>query len=128
MVFVGWVERSEAQRSFAANVGLDISLGSVMGQKLSPPDLELYQRVDEVLHYIWDSIGVSGEPMARDEYYSYLPHVFSLLKSNENPAPIEKYLFEVATDRMGLKGNNSKDSQAAKILLDRKKTISEKYS
>jgi hypothetical protein len=40
-----------------------------MGRKLSPEQNELYKRVDEVLHYVWDSIGVAGEPHARDEYY-----------------------------------------------------------
>ena len=50
-----------------------------MGQKLPPDQMELYRRVDEVLHYLWDPIGVAGAPEARDEYYSYLPHVFSLL-------------------------------------------------
>ena len=47
-----------------------------MGTKLEPHDEELYRRVDEVLHYIWDPIGVAGAPMARDEYYAYLPQIF----------------------------------------------------
>jgi hypothetical protein len=38
-------------------------------------------RVNEVLHYIWDPIGVRGEPRARDEYDSYAPEVYSLLQS-----------------------------------------------
>jgi hypothetical protein len=99
-----------------------------MGKKLSPPDEELYRRVDEVLHYIWDPIGVSGEPMARDEYDSYLPHVFSLLKANVKSEPIAEYLFEVSTGRMGLKENRAKDMEVAEILLDWKKTIYAKYS
>jgi len=94
-----------------------------MGTKLSPPDEELYRRVDEVLHYIWDPIRISGIPMARDEYYSYLPNVFSLLKANVEAEPIAKYLFEVSTDRMGLNENREKDSEVAKILLDWKETI-----
>ena len=53
-----------------------------MGKKLEPKDEELYRRVDEVLHYILDPIGVSGIPQARDEYYSYLPGVFQLVKHN----------------------------------------------
>ncbi len=32
---------------------------------------ELYQRIDEVLYYVWDPIGVSDEPCARAEYSSY---------------------------------------------------------
>ena len=99
-----------------------------MGTKLSQPDEELYRRVDEVLHYIWDPIRVSGVPMARDEYNSYLPQVYSLLKANVKPEPIAKYLFEVSTDRMGLKENREKDFEVAVILLDWKETIYAKHS
>jgi hypothetical protein len=53
-----------------------------MRTKLNPHNKELYRRVDEVLHYIWDPIGVCGIPEARDEYNSYLPQVFSMLKAN----------------------------------------------
>lgn len=49
-----------------------------MGKQLSPFERELYQRVDEVLHYVWDPIGVSDAPEARDEYFSYLPIVFGM--------------------------------------------------
>jgi hypothetical protein len=38
-----------------------------------PKDKELYRRIDEVVHYLWDPIGVSDVPEARDEYHSYLP-------------------------------------------------------
>jgi len=53
--------------------------GKKMKQKLSPVEKELYQRTDEVLHYLWNPLGVSDIPKARDEYYSYLPQVFSLI-------------------------------------------------
>ena len=46
-----------------------------MGRGISSLDEELYRRVDEVLHYLWDPIGVAGIPEARDEYYGY--HVLS---------------------------------------------------
>jgi len=44
-----------------------------MGKMLPPKENELRQRTDEVLHYLWDPIGVAGAPGARDEYWSYLP-------------------------------------------------------
>ena len=50
-----------------------------MGKKLDPQQMELYRATDEVLHYIWDPIGVSDAPNARDEYSSYLPQVFKML-------------------------------------------------
>ncbi len=65
-----------------------------MGQKLSLSELELYRRTDEVLHYLWDPIGVAGIPEARDEYHSYLPVVFSLVEKRDASA-ICAYLFHV---------------------------------
>jgi len=100
-----------------------------MGNKSSPRDVELYQRVDEVLHYMWDPIGVADMPMARDEYYSYLPTVFSLLvQDDNNDEKIAAYLVHVATDRMGLHGNKAHALQIAAILQDWKTCIDEKYS
>ena len=43
---------------------------------LSKPDLELYRRIDEILHFNWDPTGVADVPETRSEYYSYLPQVF----------------------------------------------------
>ena len=94
-----------------------------MGSKLSPKDNDLYKAVDEVLHYIWDPIGVSGTPEARDEYYGYLPMVFGLLKSNASPEIIARHLLEIATDRMGLDGDPQRDTEVASILLNWKKVI-----
>lgn len=98
-----------------------------MEKKLSPSDRELYRRTDEVLHYVWDPIGVADAPMARDEYHSYLPQVFGLLKKNANAEQIAEYLFQVATERMGLNGNKQHDMRIAELLLDWKDTILEKH-
>ena len=50
-----------------------------LGRRMTTQDKELYRRCDEVLHYLWDPIGVKGCPGARDEYDSYVPQVFSLV-------------------------------------------------
>lgn len=44
-------------------------------------DTDLLRVVDEVLHYIWDPIGVAGVPEARDEYDIYTGRIFTLLRS-----------------------------------------------
>ena len=62
---------------------------------------ELRRRVDEVLYYIWDPIGVSDQPCARAEYESYVPKVLELLTSQDEPGPIAAYLAEVISSRMG---------------------------
>ena len=37
-----------------------------MGKKLPPDQLELYKRIDEILFYKWDPIGISDGDWARD--------------------------------------------------------------
>jgi hypothetical protein len=87
-----------------------------VGEKLPPAEMELYHRVDEVLHYLWDPIGVASCPDARDEYYSYLPQVFALVKAG-NREEIERYLAEVCVDRMGLSSNPAAEKKIAAILI-----------
>lgn len=73
-----------------------------MGQKLPLDQLALYKRIDEILWKDWDPIGISDMPQARDEYYGYLPHVFSLALDNQPAEKIAEYLHWVASERMGL--------------------------
>jgi hypothetical protein len=60
--------------------------------------------VDEVPHYIWGPIGVSGMPQARD--CSYLPVIFQLVKDRADTGIIGRQLHEIATVRMGSKSGN----------------------
>lgn len=89
-----------------------------MGQKLSGSDLALYRAVDEVLHYVWDPIGVSGVVQARDEYHGYLPQVFGLLRGGADESTIAAYLSSVTTERMGLSPRPDHDRDVARLLLD----------
>lgn len=99
-----------------------------MSTRLSPKDLELQRAVDEVLHYIWDPIGVSGVPQARDEYHGYQPRVFGLLCNGASEESIADYLSEVSTDRMGLSSNAQHDLKVASILIDWKDAINERFA
>jgi len=86
-----------------------------MGQNLSPHQNELYRRTDEVLHYIWDPIGVAGVPEARDEYDSYFPHVFSLLVNNPKAGEIQNYLIKIEGENMGLSVNDNSRNRAKEV-------------
>jgi len=99
-----------------------------MGTKMSPLDKELWLRVDEVLYYLWDPIGVSSEPRARGEYESYVPQVFGLLNANADENRIAAYLVNIVTDTMGLPEDTEQALEAARILLEWKGTLSEKYT
>jgi hypothetical protein len=87
---------------------------------------ELHRRTDEVLHYIWDPIGVSGVPLARDEYSGYVPRLVGLLMTGATENVLTDFLSEIKTVRMGLPSNREKDAAMAEILLDWKETLESK--
>ena len=63
-----------------------------MGSQPTPERQELFARIDEVLHYIWDPIGVCEMPEVRDEYASYVPAVMKLLDDGADRDQIVAYL------------------------------------
>ncbi len=94
-----------------------------MGKKLTPQEIKLYRQTDEILHYMWDPIGVAGIAQARDEYHSYLPQVFQLVLKNESKEKIAKYFVDIEMNRMGLSPNMGAALEIAEILLDTKEVI-----
>lgn len=99
-----------------------------MGQKLSAQDMALYRAVDEVLHYVWDPIGVAGTPQARDEYYGYLPRIFALVRDCANESAIAKELSSIATQRMGLLARPEHDLEIARLLLSWRESVNERLA
>lgn len=89
-----------------------------MGRKLVDTELELYRRVDEILYYVWDPIGVAYSPAARNEYQGYLPKVFAMLQEDGSASSIAAYLDTVATERMGLDARGEHSKRVAELLLD----------
>jgi hypothetical protein len=87
-----------------------------MGEKLAPNELELYRRVDEVLHYIWDPIGIAGVPEARDEYYGYLAKVYSLLSGRADDEAIRAYLLNIERDRMSIAITDSSKARVERVV------------
>lgn len=84
---------------------------------LSSNDKELLRRIDELLHYLWDPIGVAGVPQARDEYESYVPQVFRLLKATLDGKEVAEYLHWLSAEHMGLGANREHDAKVVGLLL-----------
>jgi len=86
--------------------------------ELSKKDEMFLDRIDEVLHYLWDPIGVSGVPEARDEYSSYAGVVFSMLKRGANEKELAKYLRDIRVINMGMRQprHQLKEEDVADIL------------
>ncbi len=94
-----------------------------MGKKLPPQEMKLYCQADEILHYMWDPIGVAGIAQARDEYQSYLPQVFQLVLKNEPKEIIAAYLLDIEENRMGLPPNKEAAMEISEVLLNTKEAI-----
>jgi len=94
-----------------------------MGNKLAPQEKKLYRHVDEILHYMWDPVGVAGIAQARDEYHSYLPQVFKLVLNNKNKDEIAGYLVSIEKNQMGVAENEKAALEVAKVLLDTREVI-----
>jgi hypothetical protein len=88
-------------------------------------DRDLYRMVDEILHYIWDPIGVSGEARARDEYYSYVPATFKLVQEGAAAEAIAAYLEGIAVDGMGLSPNPQRALKAGRLLREWRELVRE---
>ena len=89
---------------------------------MSSRDKELYRRIDEVAHYVWDPIGVSDTPYARDEYQSYVPQLFTHVKNGDLTAVLD-YMKWVVTDRMEISYDQARAQRAAALMLEWKKAI-----
>jgi hypothetical protein len=86
---------------------------------------ELRRRVDEVLYYVWDPIGVSEAPFARGEYEGYVPKVLQLVVDNDDIEPISAHLADIIRTSMGLSPNIPRCDDTATILLQHKRAIKE---
>jgi len=88
----------------------------------------LYARIDEILYFIWDPIGVSDEPDARAEYLSYVPQFSYLLSNNATKKEIVNQLFRIGQDDIGLPTNKNRAVIVADLLIGVKNAIDEKLS
>jgi len=89
-----------------------------MGRKLSAYEKEVFRYCNEVLHYVWDPIGVAGSPHSRDEYDSYVPGVVSLLFADASASKIADHLTRITTESMGLNPARKHDLETAELLIE----------
>ncbi len=63
----------------------------------------LWERIDEILFYKYDPIGIWDLPIIgiRDEYSGYVQEVLDLAMNSVDYQPVKKYLMYLAEDSMG---------------------------
>ncbi|SDC13163.1 hypothetical protein [Niabella drilacis] len=66
-------------------------------------DFLLYKKIDDILWFDWDPIGVN-DIAPRDEYQSYVPEIFGLVKAKTDRQEIANRLHKFETENMGMSG------------------------
>ena len=89
-----------------------------MTDKLGPEEKALHRAVGEVLHYIWDPIGVAGSVQARNEYDGYIAQVCSLLWQDASALQISEHLVKLADQNMDLPDTQARADLATRKLLE----------
>lgn len=80
--------------------------------------LSLDQRVDEVLYYLWDPVGVNDKPIIRDEYASYVPGVIKKLMESDDIAAVSAFLAQIEKKYMGeIEPDKNKCDRCAAVLM-----------
>lgn len=85
------------------------------------PD-ELERRVDEVLYYKWDPIGINFNVSARAEYRSYVSSILQTLKSGD-VVRLTEQMQGFEKNSMGLEIEESNAKEIAELLLAHKEAI-----
>ena len=66
-------------------------------------DFLLYKKIDNILWFDWDPI-VVNDIAPRDEYQSYVPEIFRLVKAKSGRQEIANILYKFETENMGMSG------------------------
>lgn len=77
----------------------------------------IFKKIDDILWFDWDPIGVNDIEGARNEYQSYTPEIFGLKIKGADRDSIANRLNEIAVDRMGLLGNIEHCNRIADKIL-----------
>ena len=88
---------------------------------------ELERRVDEVLFYRWDPIGINDSPSARAEYRSYVAPILEKLKEEDKESLISMLNY-IQVDAMGLESDLGTVKSIVQLLLDHKDAIDNGYA
>ena len=99
-----------------------------MSTSLKPKDQALLKAIDEVLHYIWDPIGIADTPEARDEYQGYTGPVFTMLRAGASESELSNHLQTISDGRIGMGKSQNASDRAAAALVAWRDFVNEHYA
>lgn len=86
-------------------------------RRLSQPQNQLYEIIDNLLWDEWDPIGIN-DIAPRDEYQAYTPQLFSSVIKGATSDELTQALYKIESDLMGLPGNFQKCEEIAKKIVE----------
>jgi len=96
-----------------------------VGRKLTQEQKALYRRVDEIVFYRWDPLGISDSDWPRDEYETYVPRIFGAVIGNDSPEPIAALLGSIQMEFLGLCQSQQRNLAVAEQMLSIKAALNE---
>ena len=93
-----------------------------MKNKLSPKQWELYEFIDKLLYYDWKPIPADNLP--RDEYESYVPHIFGMVINGSSTIDITEHLSMLEVKEIGLGGSWEHNLDIAEKIIGKKEELS----
>ncbi len=77
----------------------------------------LRDAVRELLFKRWDPIGINDEPLVRNEYDSYAPQIWRMLRDGADETKIAHHQRKLRTNSMGLAADDEHDRLIARELI-----------
>lgn len=78
---------------------------------------EIFQRLDEILFYQWDPIGISYSNGVRHEYEAYLPQLLYIAFTDRSVKAVMSYLDYAAAEWIGLAVKQEKLEEIAEMII-----------
>ncbi|MFV9475174.1 hypothetical protein ACM5Q9_12210 [Advenella sp. RU8] len=73
-------------------------------------------RVDEILFYKWDPIGLSGSNGPRDEYSAYVAGIIERVCKRASPEALAKHLTYLSAEVIGIGVDEERDKSVAELI------------
>jgi len=84
---------------------------------------ELRKRINEILLYVWNPIGIEATSKTSHEYETYAGQVLELVLKNAGKEEVSDYLSKVVQEQLGLDPNQEHNDIVAVLVCDWKDTL-----
>jgi hypothetical protein len=88
-----------------------------MTQEMTQKQKDAYTRMDEILFYLWDPIGMGRTNWARNEYESYVSKLYEIAMAADDPKPIQEYLEWITREMLDMFNGFEKNVETGELIF-----------